>query len=150
MFQAEAYERRTKLKGQRGGDLGPSGVQLLRCIAFRFLNLAKGCAWPSYDALQKATGLCRQTIADAIKRIEAVGFVFVERRTCWEGRKLIKLTNLYRLPIEPPPLPDWESLLSRRQPEASIFIPYDQWESPLKEALERLGAALGGRKEDCS
>ncbi|MFL5283625.1 MAG: helix-turn-helix domain-containing protein [Rhodopila sp.] len=142
LFQAEVYERRTKLKGQRGGDLQPSGVQLLRCIAFRFLNLAKNAAWPSYDTLQAATGLCRQTIADAIKRLEAAGFLIVTRRTRWEGGKLIKLSNLYVLPIEAPPLPDWESLLSRRQPEESRFLPYDQLEGPLKHALERLGAMI--------
>lgn len=151
VFQAEAFERRTKLKGQRSGDLGPSGIQLLRCIAFRFLNLAKGCAWPSYNALQKATGLCRQTIADAIKRIEAAGFMFVERRTRWEGRRLVKLTNLYRMPIEPPPLPDWESLLSRRNPETLKSIPWDEWNSPLKKALEALGDRLAtAEKEGCS
>jgi len=118
-------------------------MQLLRCIAFRFLNLAKGCAWPSYDALQAATGLCRQTIADAIKRLEAAGFMFVERRTRWQGRKLIKLTNLYRLAAEAPPLPDWESLLGRHQPEDSRIISYEEMKGPLKDALEALAARLG-------
>lgn len=150
VFQAEAYERRTKAKGQRGGDLQPSGIQLLRCIAFRFLNLARGAAWPSYDALQAATGLCRQTIADAIKRLEAAGFMHVERRTRWEGRKLIKLTNLYRLAAEAPALPDWESLLDRRQPETSRFIPWDEWQDcPLKRALDQLGDRIAAR-EACS
>jgi hypothetical protein len=145
VFCAEAYERKTKLKGQRGGDLMPSGIQVLRCIAFRFLNLTKGAAWPSYDSLQAATGLCRQCIADAIKRLEAAGFLLVERRTRWEGRKLIKLTNLYTLPVEAPPLPDWESLLDRRQTQDSRLIPYDQLTGPLKDALERLGAMIEAR-----
>ena len=81
VFQAEAYERRTKLKGKRGGNLMPSGVQLLRCIAFTFLNLKVGAAWPSYTAFRLATGLCRQTLADAIERLEETGSC-----RCGDGR----------------------------------------------------------------
>ncbi|MFL5280783.1 MAG: helix-turn-helix domain-containing protein [Rhodopila sp.] len=147
LFQAEAYERRTKLKGQRGGDLMPSGIQLLRCIALRFLNLAKNAAWPSYDTLQEVTGLSRQCLANAIKRLEAAGFLLVTRRAGWNGTRIVRETNLYRLPENPPPPPDdYESLSSRRQPEASRFIPWDQWEGcELKRALERLGDALEAR-----
>lgn len=147
VFQAEAYERRTKLKGQRGGDLGPSGIQLLRCIAFRFLDLRKGHAWPGYDALQRATGLARQTIANAISRLEETGFMFVQRRTRWEGRKLIKLTNLYSFPIKAPPLPDWESLLSRDKPEDSRILSFEDWgDSPLQRALNALGDRIAEKE----
>ena len=122
----------------------PSGIQLLRCIAFTFLNLKVGAAWPSYTALQAATGLCRQTLSDAIERLEATGFLLVRRRTRWEGRRLVKLTNLYTLSVEPPPVPDWESLLSRHQPHNSRFIPWAEWEDcPLKRALEKLGNSAG-------
>jgi hypothetical protein len=127
----------------------PSGIQLLRCIAFRFLNLAKGAAWPSYDALQAATGLARQTLADAIKRLETAGFMLVDRRTRFEGGRLIKLTNLYRLPIEPPPLPEWESLLRRRNSEIQESIPYDTLTGTLRRALDTLAARIAG-KEVCS
>lgn len=147
VFQAEAYERRTKLKGQRGGDLGPSGIQVLRCIAFRFLNLRKGHAWPGYDALQRATGLARQTIANAIRRLERAGFMFVQRRTRWEGRKLIKLTNLYSFPIEAPPPPSWESLLGRHKPEESRILSFEDWgDTPLQRALKELGDRIAERE----
>jgi hypothetical protein len=147
IFAAEAYERRTKPKGKRAGDLCQSGLQVLRCIAFRFLSVPKGAAWPSYDALQTATGLCRQTIARAIRRLEAAGFLLVTRRAGWTGRALVRETNLYRLSSEKggglfrtPPPPVWESLLSRRQPQDSR-IPWEEWEDcPLKAALTSLGA----------
>lgn len=144
VFRAEAHERATKPKGRASGALGLTGLAVLRCIAFRFLNVAKGCAWPSYDALQKATGFARQTIADAIRRIEAAGFMRVQRRARFIKGQLVKLTNLYTLMIDPPPLPLWESLAARRQPEDSRFIPYSELsdDSPLKKALAKLGAAI--------
>jgi hypothetical protein len=147
VFQAEAYERRTKAKGSRGGSLMPSGIQVLRAIAFVFLNLPRGAAWPSYDALQRATGLCRQTIADAIRRLEAAGFLLVTRRCQWEGRKLVKLTNWYELPVKAPPLPDHESLLNGRQPQSQKLIPWDEWKSPVKNALEAWADAIIERSE---
>jgi len=148
IFCAEAHERRTKQWGKRGGDLMPSGIQVLRCIAFRFLNLVRGAAWPSYDALQEATGLCRQCIADAIKRLEAAGFLIVTRRAGWNGSRIVRETNFYTLPIEPPPLPDDVSLLSERQPQASRFISWREWEDcPLKKALESLGARIAAQEE---
>lgn len=148
IFAAEAYERRTKPQGKRAGALCQSGLQVLRCIAFRFLSVPKGEAWPSYDALQAATGLCRQTIARAIRRLEAAGFLLVTRRAGWNGRALVRETNLYRLGfsgkggfVSENPGPVWESLLSRRQPQDSRLTPWDEWEDcPLKAALASLGA----------
>jgi len=153
IFAAEAYERRTKPRGKRAGDLCQSGLQVLRCIAFRFLSVPRGEAWPSYDALQAATGLCRQTIASAIRRLEAAGFLLVTRRGGWNGRALVRENNLYRLglsgkgdSISENRGPIWESLLSGREPQDSR-IPLDEWEdSPLKLALTSLGASLALNK----
>ena len=54
---AEALERRTKAPGARNGALG-------------FHNRASGLCCPSYGALQAATGFCRQSIANALKRAD--------------------------------------------------------------------------------
>jgi hypothetical protein len=75
--------------------------------------------------------------------------MLVDRRTTFEGGRLIKLTNLYRLPIEPPPLPEWESLLRRRDSEIQESIPYDTLTGTLRRALDALAARIAG-KEVCS
>jgi hypothetical protein len=119
MYRAEAYERRTKRRGLPAGALGLTGIAVLRCIAFRFWNAGRRAAWPSYDALQRATGFCRQTIANAIKRLEASGIMLVTRRAGWIGGRLRREANVYRLPAAPAlPLPDDESLRRERQPKS--------------------------------
>lgn len=76
---AEAFERRTKRKGKKNGLLGASGLNVLRAMLFRF-HSAQGQTYPSYTALQEATGLCRQTIAECIERLERHGFLKVVNR----------------------------------------------------------------------
>jgi hypothetical protein len=140
VWRAEAYERRTKPHGRAIGALGLTGVALLRVIAFRFLNAKQNRAWPSYDTLQRETGFCRQTIARGIQRLEAAGFLLVTRRAGSRGRgRIVRETNLYALPSVPPAVPDFDSPLVRREPKPQDFIPWDRWQSPLKDALEALG-----------
>lgn len=140
LWRAEAYERRTKRRGSPIGDLGLTGVALLRVLAFRFLNAKRNRAWPSYDTLQRETGFCRQTIARGIQRLEAAGFLLVTRRAGSRGRgTIVRETNLYALPSAPPAVPDFDSPLVRREPKPEEFIPWERWQSPLKEALEALG-----------
>jgi Helix-turn-helix domain len=77
---AQSMERITKQKGDRNGCLGAIGLSVLNCLLFRFLNAGSGRCDPSYDTLQKLTGLCRQSISTAIDRLEAAGLVAVTRR----------------------------------------------------------------------
>jgi hypothetical protein len=77
---AQGMERLTKAKGHRNGCLGAVGLTILNCLLFRFLNSQSGRCDPSYDALQKMTGLCRQSIANGIDRLEASGLLTVTRR----------------------------------------------------------------------
>ena len=79
MHRAEAFERRTKKKGKKNGLLGASGVTVLRSLIFTFLS-AKGQTYPSYSALQEATGLCRQTVCECVERLERHGFLKVINR----------------------------------------------------------------------
>jgi hypothetical protein len=144
LWRAEALERRTKLPSKRNGAIGQTGLALLRVIALRFLNVARNRAWPSYDTLQRETGFCRQTVARGIQRLEAAGLMLVTRRAGSLGRgRIVRETNLYSLPIAPPPLPDIESPLSRREPKPQDFIPWETWESPLKDSLQSLAQRLG-------
>ncbi|KAB2911763.1 MAG: hypothetical protein F9K29_21685 [Hyphomicrobiaceae bacterium] len=77
---AEGIERRTKVRGSRSGILGLTGLAVLRALVLAFQNRANGICNPSYDALQRLTGFCRQTICAALRRLEAVGIVRAIRR----------------------------------------------------------------------
>ena len=78
---AEALERRTKAKGQKSGvPLGLSGLQLLRCLLFRFCAIPTGRCCPSYRAIRETTGFCYSTISGALKRLETSGLVRIARR----------------------------------------------------------------------
>ena len=77
---AQSMERLTKKKGKRNGCISGIGLRVLNCLLYRFLNSNSGRCDPSYDALQKLTGLCRGAIANAIDRLEASGLLTVTRR----------------------------------------------------------------------
>jgi hypothetical protein len=80
MALAEGLERRTKRAGRRNGVVSAIGIQVLRAMLFQFMNGATGMLCPSYAALQKHTGLCRASIANAIARLELTGIVRIVRR----------------------------------------------------------------------
>lgn len=78
MAYAEALERRSKRPGRPNGCLGWVGLRVLKCLLWAFLG-PRGC-FPSYDRLQDETGLCRQSIRNAIRRLELAGVLKVVRR----------------------------------------------------------------------
>lgn len=80
LYLAEQLERRTKAPGRRNGALGLTGILVLKTLLLRFSNGRTGLCCPSYTALQCATGLCRQAIADALARLEASGLLKIVRR----------------------------------------------------------------------
>jgi hypothetical protein len=81
MFLAESIERKTKEKGRFNGCVTKPGLEILRALLKHFYNYQNGgqCD-PSYDAIQRVTGFCRQTIADALKALEACRIITVARR----------------------------------------------------------------------
>ena len=132
---AVTMERKTKAKGSRVGCFYPSGLQVLNALLFRFANSQSGRCDPSYTALQTATGLCRQTIADAINRLAQSGIVNVTRR--WlrlrdpgTGQIVARqISNAYsfaaatkRLFALPAPLRAWRQIPSRsaRDPHGNL------------------------------
>jgi hypothetical protein len=80
VFMAEQLERRTKPAGGRNGVLGYVGLDVLRALLLRFHRGRDGMCCPSYTVLQAATGLCRQSIANGLKRLEACGILKITRR----------------------------------------------------------------------
>jgi hypothetical protein len=55
------------------------GLDVLRALLKR-MNYASGLCFPSYLTLSAMTGLCRSTIAKALKRLESAGIVRITRR----------------------------------------------------------------------
>ena len=92
---AEALERRTKAKGQKSGVLGLSGLQLLRCLLFRFCAIPTGRCCPSYRAIRETTGFCYSTISGALKRLETSGLVRIARRLIRTPHGARQATNAY-------------------------------------------------------
>ncbi len=77
---AEALERRTRPAGARNGVVSEIGLRVLRALVLRFVRGSDGLCTPSYVVLMAATGLCRQSIANALKRLEAAGILRIMRR----------------------------------------------------------------------
>lgn len=102
MHRAERLERAGKAKGARNGPLGLVGLAVLKALLFKFLGPDGRCE-PSYGALQDWTGLSRQAIADAIKRLVAAGILTVTRRLQRINvsgiTRTFQATSLYRLTL---------------------------------------------------
>jgi hypothetical protein len=121
--QLQKWNAQTKQRGCHGGGIGLTAMTVFECLIFTFQNWKTGRLDPSYDALQKATGLCRQAIADALAKLKALGVLNWLRR-CTEDTdetgafRLRQLTNAYAIlppsqwhgyddpPTAPPPDPD--------------------------------------------
>jgi hypothetical protein len=166
---AEALERRTKRKHKRDGVLGQSALALLRCLLNHFQNGKSGRLDPSYTQMQKITGFCRQTIADALKALERAGILEIMRRIVrervrvWveEAKKffvydrVVQTTNAYMVNF---PLPDraafgdlgapllrpeeYRSSESRFSTEPTSAFNYPST-APLDPALKRALDSLG-------
>jgi hypothetical protein len=92
---AEALELRTKAKGQKSGVLGLSGLQLLRCLLFRFCAIPTGRCCPSYRTIREATGFCYSTISGALRRLETSRILQVTRRLIRTPHGARQITNAY-------------------------------------------------------
>src|SRR4051795_2836827 len=71
--RARDFDRQIRKPGQRGGALGPSGLQVLHALLFDFLNLQTGRLDPSYKAIARQATLCLRAISDALKRLRTLG-----------------------------------------------------------------------------
>ena len=120
LYLAEQLERRTKPAGGRNGVLGYVGLAVLKALLLRFQRACDGLCAPSYVELMAATGLCKQSIANGLKRLEAADILRITRRLVREtidiggflGRTVRQASNLYavfepakhaeRLPVREP------------------------------------------------
>lgn len=80
MFCAEAFDRRTRAKGQHGGLLKGKGLDVLRVLLKCFYCYATGECFPSYDAIAEAAGCSRSTVAAKLRVLEEYGIIRTIRR----------------------------------------------------------------------
>jgi hypothetical protein len=117
--KAVTWNRRGKLSGCHGGLIGSHVLLVLHSLIFDFLNHRTGRLDPSYSAIQRATRLCRQTVATALARLKNLGILNWVRR-CHEDRDshgrfaLRQETNAYA--ILPPS--QWRDYTDTDIPEA--------------------------------
>ncbi len=95
LFRAEALDRRTHQPGQHGGCLKHSGLRVLRALLFHFANAVTGRCDPGYDALARAAGVARSTVAVALGRLEAAGLIVRTRRQAGA----VRFTNAYAFKV---------------------------------------------------
>jgi DNA-binding Lrp family transcriptional regulator len=171
MQAAQAYDRQHKPKGKKNGPLGYTGIDVLREL-YGLVDYRTGRLDPSMETLRKRTGLSKQAVSDALKRLEDHGFLIRVRRAerienAGKGPQVRQITNAYGLPLpkciaerierkaSSAPLPDCE--LSRRaafREEAEAMLNSPDPEQYLKnvagndneellDVLLRLQAGLG-------
>jgi len=169
--KAVEWNRRGKLARCHGGMIGSHVLLVLHSLIFDFLNHKTGRLDPSYSTLQRATRLCRQTIATALARLKQLGIIHWIRR-CREDRDefgrfiLRQETNAYAIlpptqwrnytntdmpePPHPtawgacPPLPSLvEQAVSTRQAGGSIAAVVAQLEDDPRDTVASALASLG-------
>jgi hypothetical protein len=77
---AIALDHRTRQKGQHGGVLKRTGIEVLRVLLFKFLNMKTGACFPSHQQIAQAAGCCIETVRKAIRALEAAGIITTIRR----------------------------------------------------------------------
>jgi len=116
--KAVEWNRRGKFAGCHGGLIGSHVLLVLHSLIFDFLNHRTGRLDPSYNALQRTTRLCRQTVATALARLKRLGIINWIRR-CREdcddcGRFLLRQeTNAYAIL----PTTQWRDYADSAAPE---------------------------------
>jgi predicted transcriptional regulator len=138
LFLAEVLDRRTHQPGQHGGCLKRTGLAVLRALLFTFANLVTGRCDPGYDALSRAAGVSRSTLAKALKRLEEAGLLL---RTLRQAGT-VRFTNTYSFKVS-------ETAWSENRPQTTTR-PIKQLENaktgPVSDRMQTLFAILARRE----
>ena len=70
---ARAWSAGHKRPGQHRGPLTRAYLEVLEALLWGFHNSRDGRCFPSYEAIAKRAQCCRDTVAEAIKALEAAG-----------------------------------------------------------------------------
>ena len=94
---------RLRQKGEHGGPATHATIRVFRALLFRFANTATGVCLPGYKALAQAARTCERTAERAVKRLEALGVLWVHaRHAVWiapDGTEVrVRTSNGYTFP----------------------------------------------------
>jgi hypothetical protein len=138
-------------KGKHWGAVTAKAFEVLKVLMWTFHNAGTGFCFPSYEAIAKAAHCCRDTVAEAIKMLEAAGILAwcnrIKRVWIDGVRKVVRTSNSYRFndPRSKSEIPsgtksqdkkDFPSLVKKVE-----IRPRDP-NSPLETALAKLRAAV--------
>ena len=86
VHKARRFDRQTHTLRKHGGAVGRSALPSSRLL-FDCLDYATGQLDPSYDTYRGKTGICRRTVADALRRLKRSGLLnWQQRITRGQGR----------------------------------------------------------------
>lgn len=94
-----------RVKKRHAGALTLGDLAVLQALLFRFMDWKSGRCAPTYDDLEAETGLARDTIAAAIRRLGAVGILERMRRfrrveaEGEQGPQVVQAPNAYRFDL---------------------------------------------------
>src|SRR5215212_10107019 len=94
---------RLRQKGEHGGPATHATIRVFRALLFRFANTATGVCLPGYKALAQAARTCERTAERAVKRLEALGVLWIHpRHSVWiapDGTEVrVRTSNGYTFP----------------------------------------------------
>ena len=101
--QALSLERQTRQKGFQNGVLGKTGIEVLRTLLFKFMNLETGACFPSVKKIMGAMAwkCSRNTAFVALRKLVKAGIIVRIARCKWavraDGvRTVVQQSNAYQ------------------------------------------------------
>jgi len=80
IFHAKVYNEQNRTGKQHKGPITRAFQEVLEVLLYGFHNSKSGLCFPSYEAIAKKAGCCRDTVCEAIKALEkAEIFTWVHR-----------------------------------------------------------------------
>jgi hypothetical protein len=149
-FAAKRFDCRTHLPGKHGGAIGRTALEVLRVLLFEFLDYATGQLDPSYDEIARKAGLCRRTVAEALRRLRALGLLHWQRRARPEpedggGFRLVQESNAYAS-LPPSQWRGYYEPLPAPAPEPGTWGDHPPLPDPIAQAAEEIQAQPGAHR----
>ncbi len=103
MARAKWWNRLRRAKGQHGGPLRATGIEVLEALLYGFQNRKTGDCFPSLAKIAERIGRAESVVAKAVQRLAAAKLIFIvprrDRGIRRDGRQLpIVTSNAYVFP----------------------------------------------------
>ena len=145
----EQWKARVELwRRSRNRDLRLTGDHTYVALALLRRLGQDGRLDPSHQTLADASGVCVNTVKEALRRMAACGLLTWARRIVREGSRVRQTSNSYMLTLgEPPAIPMVRcKATTRPEPPSESFIPMASHKDAVdaRDALARRRAAVAG------